>query len=587
VSGTRVTASSALPSPEAGAPSQPGDSRRRWAVSAVIIMATLLAAGLRLYNLSRPGYLFGISEYDDGTDLGSAVRLVYGAVPYRDFIMVQPPGITLIMYPLALVTKSFSTDSAMAVARVITALASAAAVPLAGLLTRHRGLFAVLVSCGVLAIYPDSILAARTVLLEPWLVLFCLLGALAVFDGDRIADSRRRIFLGGLLFGFAGAVKVWAILPVVVILVLTARRRRQAAAYAAGVALGFCVPVLPFALTAPVTFYRSVIIAQLVRHDIVRIPEGYRLQQMLGLVHSSQLATLPLVIIGSVVVLVVAAVTVLGSRLAHNPPPGLDWFAAGTCALVVAAFLWPADFYYHYAGFLAPFLALTLALPLSRLLAAAERGRARSAGAGQAERGSGTSRARGRDKHSVGAGQAEPRRWLALLRPTVTVVAGAALIALTVLQIGAESNEYSGIPGSEIAAAQRLIPPGACVATDQVSYTIAINRFVSTVPGCSLMIDGVGTDYALSNGRNGQTGASSSPAVEAAWMSAFRAAKYAWLTSEAYRRISWTPQLTAYFDSHFVRLMTTGLDRLYIRAAHPVPGRLKGIPAAPPSAKTP
>jgi len=643
VSGTRVTASSALPSPEAGAPSQPGDSRRRWAVSAVIIMATLLAAGLRLYNLSRPGYLFGISEYDDGTDLGSAVRLVYGAVPYRDFIMVQPPGITLIMYPLALVTKSFSTDSAMAVARVITALASAAAVPLAGLLTRHRGLFAVLVSCGVLAIYPDSILAARTVLLEPWLVLFCLLGALAVFDGDRIADSRRRIFLGGLLFGFAGAVKVWAILPVVVILVLTARRRRQAAAYAAGVALGFCVPVLPFALTAPVTFYRSVIIAQLVRHDIVRIPEGYRLQQMLGLVHSSQLATLPLVIIGSVVVLVVAAVTVLGSRLAHNPPPGLDWFAAGTCALVVAAFLWPADFYYHYTGFLAPFLALTLALPLSRLLAAAERGRApsgggrragagakrgggtsrargreeqsagavqaergrapsgdgrragagaergraRSAGAGQAERGSGTSRARGRDKHSVGAGQAEPRRWLALLRPTVTVVAGAALIALTVLQIGAESNEYSGIPGSEIAAAQRLIPPGACVATDQVSYTIAINRFVSTVPGCSLMIDGVGTDYALSNGRNGQTGASSSPAVEAAWMSAFRAAKYAWLTSEAYRRISWTPQLTAYFDSHFVRLMTTGLDRLYIRAAHPVPGRLKGIPAAPPSAKTP
>jgi Glycosyltransferase family 87 len=606
VSGTRVTASSALPSPEAGAPSQPGDSRRRWAVSAVIIVATLLAAGLRLYNLSRPGYLFGISEYDDGTDLGSAVRLVHGALPYRDFIMVQPPGITLIMYPVALATKSFGTDSAMAVARVITALASAAAVPLAGLLTRHRGLFAVLVSCGVLAIYPDSILAARTVLLEPWLVLFCLLGALAVFDGDRIADSRRRIFLGGLLFGFAGAVKVWAILPVAVILVLTARRRRQATAYAAGVVLGFCVPVLPFALTAPVTFYRSVIIAQLVRHDIVRIPEGYRLQQMLGLVHSAQLATPALVIIGIVVVLVVAAVTVLGSRLAHNPPPGLDWFAAGTCALVVAAFLWPADFYYHYAGFLAPFLALALALPLSRLLVAAERGRALSGGGrearGREEQSGGGRGARGReeqsggeardrDKQSAGAGQAEPagesRRWLALLRPTATVVAGVALIALTLLQIGAESNEYSGIPGSEIAAAKRLIPPGACVATDQVSYTIAINRFVSTVPGCSLMIDGVGTDYALSNGRNGQTGASSSPAVEAAWMSAFRAAKYAWLTSEAYRRISWTPQLTAYFDSHFVRLMTTGLDRLYIRAAHPVPGRLKGIPAAPPSTNIP
>ena len=191
----------------------------------------------------------------------------------------------------------------MAVARVFTALASAAAVPVAGLLVRHRGFFATLVTCGVLAIYPDSILAARTVLLEPWLVLFCLLGALAVFDGDEITDSRRRLLAGGVLFGFAGAVKVWAILPVVVILVLTARRPRRAAVYAAGVVLGFCVPVLPFALTAPTTFYRSVIIAQLVRNDIVRIPQGYRLQQILGLVHVSQLATPPLVIIGIVVVL--------------------------------------------------------------------------------------------------------------------------------------------------------------------------------------------------------------------------------------------------------------------------------------------
>ena len=38
--------------------------------------------------------------------------------------------------------------------------------------------------------YPDSMQAARTVLLEPWLVLFCLLGALAVFDGDRLAGGR-------------------------------------------------------------------------------------------------------------------------------------------------------------------------------------------------------------------------------------------------------------------------------------------------------------------------------------------------------------------------------------------------------------
>jgi Glycosyltransferase family 87 len=531
VSGTRVTASGARSSGAAGAP--PGDGPRPWVLTAVIIAATLLALGLRLYDLSRPGYLLGISEYDDGTDFGSAVRLVHGALPYRDFIMVQPPGITLIMFPIALATKALGTDIGMAVARVFTVLASVAAVPAAGRLTRHRGLFATLVTCGLLAIYPDSILAARTVLLEPWLVLFCLLGALAVFDGDRIASSNRRLLLGGVLFGFAGAVKVWAILPVAVILVLTARRPRRAAAYAAGVLLGFCVPVLPFALTAPATFYRSVIVAQLVRNDITRIPEGYRLQQMFGLTHVSELATPALVIIGMVFVLLIAGVTVLGSRLAHSPPPALDWFATGTCVLVVAAFLWPADFYYHYAAFLAPFLALVIALPVSRLLVALPAG--------------GT------------------HRWLALIRPGATITAALAIVVLAVLQVFGESHEYSGVPASEISAVQRLIPPGACVATDQVSFTIAIDRFVSTVPDCSLMIDGVGTDYALSSGRNGQTGAGSSPAVEAAWMSAFGAARYAWLTSEADRRIPWTPQLRGYFDGHF-RLLLKGSNPLYVRS---------------------
>ena len=58
----------------------------------------------------------------------------------------------------------------------------------------------------------------------------------------------------------------------------------------------------------------------------MRIPQGYRLQQILGLTHTSQLATPVLVIIGIVLAVLIAAVTVLGSRLAHSPPPALDWF---------------------------------------------------------------------------------------------------------------------------------------------------------------------------------------------------------------------------------------------------------------------
>lgn len=538
MSGSPVT-TSATGSPPAKArpPAGPG---RRWRLSVnwVIILATAVAVGLRFYELSRPGYLFSVTEYDDGTDFGSAIRLIHGAMPYRDFIMVQPPGITLLMAPVALVTKGLSTATAMAAGRVLTSLASAAAVLVAGLLTRHRGMFAVVVSCGLLTVYPDSALAARTVLLEPWLVLFCLLGALAVFDGDRFAGDRR-LLLGGLAFGFAGAVKVWAILPVVVVLALLARRPKRAAIYGAGVVAGFGLPVLPFVLAAPGNFYRGVIEAQLVRSDVVRVPVGFRLQNMLGLTHVSQLATVPLVIIGAAVVLIIAAVIVIGSRLAHAAPPPLDWFATISCLLVVGAFLWPADFYDHYSGFLAPFLALSIALPGARLLTALGGSRRRVAG---------------------------------ITRRYALPAAAAVLAAFVGLQAAGQSHLWAAFSMGELRDIQRLIPRGACVVTDQVSYTIAINRFVSTSPRCSIMVDGVGSDYALSGGRNGMTGAGSVPAVQAMWLSAFKAAQYAWLTGDADRRIPWTPTLMTYFQQNFVPLNGGG-GWVYVR---------KGTPGASP-----
>ena len=48
-------------------------------------------------------------------------------------------------------------------------------------------------------------------------------------------------------------------------------------------------------------------------------------------------------------------------------PPALEMFALFTTALVAIAFLVPIDYYYHYAAFLGPFLALAVVLPVSRL----------------------------------------------------------------------------------------------------------------------------------------------------------------------------------------------------------------------------
>ena len=92
-----------------------------------------------------------------------------------------------------------------------------------------------------------------------------------VFEGDRLTSNSRRLLLGGVAFGFAGAIKVWAIFPVLVLLLLLLCRARPASRlvsrYIAGVVAGFCIPVLPFVILAPRAFYDSVIVAQLSRVD--------------------------------------------------------------------------------------------------------------------------------------------------------------------------------------------------------------------------------------------------------------------------------------------------------------------------------
>ncbi len=409
---------------------------------AVIMAAALLALGLRAYQLARPGELFGVAWYDDGVYFGSAVRLVHGVLPYRDFVFAQPPGITLLMVPVALLSKATGTASGMAVARILTLLASTAGVVLGGLLVRHRGLLAVVMTCGLLAVYPASVTTTYTIFLEPWVALFCLAAALAVFDGDRLADSRRRLAWGGVTFGFAGAVESWAIVPVLVVVLLALPRPRKAVILAGGVAAGFLVPVLPFAALAPRRFYDSVFLAQLVRYGQVRVPVWTRLQDMAGLgnLHHVGHAT---IILLTAVLAGFAAVT-LGAAwiLTRRPPPPLEWFGVLTAALVVAGFMWPPGFFFHFPAFLAPFLALALALPASRLLTAVQPSATRP---------------------GIEAGT----QWIA--------VGLAALVAVVfaVIQASSESTLTPRVRPAAIAAARRVIPPGACVLTDQASFTVA------------------------------------------------------------------------------------------------------------------
>ena len=530
-------------SPAAGGSAQdaPRASALRQPATLVIIGMTLLALAVRLYYFTRPGYLLGVTEYDDGSYFGSAVRLVHGVLPYRDFVFVQPPGITILMTPVALLSKVTGTDVGLAIARIATMLAGAAGTALAGLLVRHRGALAALIATGIVAVYADSVASSHTLLVEPWVVLFCLIGAVAVFDGDTFTSSRRRLFWGGVAFGFAGLIEAWAIVPVLVLLVLMIRHVRRTLIWLAGVALGFLIPVAPFAALAPGNFFHGVITAQIGgREGAIRVPLYFRIRHMAGFANYPDLKhTLVLAVAAALAVFVVAA-TLLASGLARKLPPVLDWFAYGTTAAIIAMFLWPSQFHYHFSGFLAPFFGLSLALPAARLVAVLRDRTARAPAVGR----------------------------------TVAVVAGtvaaAVLAAGTVSQVSFEHTLLPLAPIDAMAIGKKIIPPGACVLADNVAYTITANRFVNSRAGCPTVDDGTGTNQALSHGLTPETGAGRVPAVYTLWREALTHADYLWFTSLYDHRIAWNPALRAYVAENFVRVRPdVAKFRLYVRKGFP------------------
>jgi hypothetical protein len=533
------------------------------AVRAAIIGTTLTGLALRLWILFLPG-LMSVTQYDDGPYFGSAVRLVHGALPYRDYAFVQPPGITELMSPPALESYLGGTAWALVLGRFLTVFAGAAAIALACFLVRHRGVLAVLLTGGIMAIYPPAAASAHTVLLEPWLVLFCLAGAVAVFDGDRITASTKRLAWGGAAFGFAGAIKVWAIVPVLVFVVLCLPHLRKAAVFAGGVAAGFVIPVLPFVIASPGRFYDDVVVAQFARIG-TRVPAWKRFNSMMG---TPKFLTPPTVVALAITVVVFVIVAqVAASRATRRNPAALDWFAVASGALIIVMFLWPPYYASHYAAFFAPFLALSLALPLARLVnGLAERRRPPApAPAGRAPA---ARDATGQDAETPAGAPAAPGRHVA--RPATPWLARAGLI---VLALAVLAGAVAQAPPPTRATARfdvpavtlRLIPQGACVLTDSAVYLLIANRFTSSVPGCPQMVDSLGTDLALGGGRRPGSGAGQVPAVSAAWHQAFGAAGWVLLTPKAGLRIPWNASLLAYFHSHFRLIRHLNTYNLYAR----------------------
>ena len=554
--------------PAAARPARTRHRRRRLSSTPtawIIVVATAGALALRLFTFTRPGYLTGITEYDDGVYLGAAMQLVKGVVPYRDFAFVQPPGIIMLMTPVAVVASLTTTVKALALARVLTALASAACVPLAGRLMAHRGPLPTLVTCGFLAIYPADVSTAHTLMLEPWMNLLCLLAVTAAFRDGRLAPAGR-LLVAGLAMGFAAVVKFWALAPAAVLLAvcigawLSAGRPAGRAAirrYLAGLAAGFTLPLAPFALAAPVALWHSTIVDQAARTGTA-VPVAVRLAHLTGLIDimtvhghlALDAGTTSIYAAGSAAplearssltwlpyVVAAAGLGVLAGGLCWRaarrsvPLSPLEWFSAVTAALACAAIVNYSAFFYHYPDFPAPWLALTAGAAAG----AVARHRARSVAAA-----------------------------IAVAFFLVAAVQVAAIYPMR--QVTAQAIAHR-------------IPRGSCVVTDEVSLTIAADRYAGYPASCPVIVDSLAQTLALSDGVSVQGGAAHNPAAVAAWRAWLGRADYVWLTPGLHpgggsvRRIPWTPGLLGWFGRSFTAVgrYSWGTGQLYVRTSRPAP----------------
>lgn len=338
---------------------------------AACLLVALTGFLVRLAMVLRGGGLGGLMGYDDGVYYSAAGELWWGRLPYRDFVLVHPPGILLSLAPFTGLGRLTHDALGFQLARLAWMLVGSINAALVVCATRRSGLIAATAAGLFYAAWTPAAMTETTTRLEP-LVSLGLLVAVALLSGGRPPTRRGQVLAGGAL-GFAVAVKVWAVAPaiVVVLWVLVTSRRQAAVRVAAAAALTATVVCLPFWLLAPSGMYRMVVLDQLGRGR-TWAGTGVRLVSALGLRSPHGHYWWPLV--GWVVAAaVVGAVVVVGSLGSSRGRLAIALFVVQLGVLLASP-----SYFSYYAAFLAPALALLVAGGVSwarRLRARAKEGR--------------------------------------------------------------------------------------------------------------------------------------------------------------------------------------------------------------------
>jgi hypothetical protein len=489
------------------------------------IVPTVLGIFLVIHELTLHDVLGGVTLQQGGVNFASSVALSNGQLPYENFVLTQPPGMSILLLPFAWGAHS-GGSAALDAARGLTAVVSVLDVFLVGLMARFHGTASTLIAGVLFATFPNAFYATSSVTLEPYLLLFCLLAFQAAFRQGQLATGGRLI-LAGVLIGFAVTIKPWAIIPAIVILVCSAFAWREAIARVlGGLVIGIGVPCIIFFLASPSAFVRDVVSAELNRgatgHGAssgfgTRVAEILGLGSPLGLTHPNQLA----LAIGAVIVVLVAVATI--GRLSSATP--LDWALLATVVGLAAIALVPESLPPAFTWFLAAFGAIVLGNAVGSLLSLIS---SISVGA--------------RDTSSTIAGG-------------MTIVCAAAMVAVVSVGVPKETDywrSYFLLNGSNpTAAIDAVVPRGACVVSNNPEALVLADRFASLPTGCPYVVDPDGI----------QRVAQTSNAVNVDWEQLLGEARYVVIAPVQPDLLN-TPQLSRFFTRNFT-LVTSGPYSIY------------------------
>ena len=327
----------------------------------------VVAFGVRLIPLLDGAGWYPVDNYDPSVYYAAAVGLFDGRMPYRDFLLLHPPGLLLFLQPFAAVGAIVGDPAANLIARVAFMVLGSFTVVLIYRLLLPRGLAPALLGAGFYLSYFPALYVERTTRLEGLASALVVIGLVALAPVVKRGQlTWWRAAIAGALFGLGVTVKIWGIVLVaaVVVWLLVADRLRTGAAAAGGAAVAMAAVLVPFQIAAP-QMWNMIALDQLGRPR----SELTIMDRLLALVGLGELRFTPP---PDWVIWALGAAVVVFAAFALTDRMGRFFVLLFVTAL--ATLLMGPSWYSHYPEFGAVPLALVLGTGLAQMLRAARPG---------------------------------------------------------------------------------------------------------------------------------------------------------------------------------------------------------------------